>query len=376
MDGEAMQKSPEENERLRREVRYARESADFTAQLVIQQFEETEKVLKRLESANVMQKAVLNAASRISIIAADRDGKITLFNRGAEWLLGYGVEEVIGKIRLDRFHMASEMEARAKHLAKLLDREVVAANLFMEYARENIIEEREWTYVRKDGSTFPVNLSISAMRDRDQKLIGCVCAAMDISKAKEVEQEILRAKNAAESANRAKSTFLANMSHELRTPLNAIIGYSEMLEEEAQDSGLGEFVTDLQKITGAGKHLLALINDVLDLSKIEAGRMELFVETFDISEMIGDVVGTVQHLIEKNANRLLVKKEEDVGFMSADLTRVRQILFNLLSNASKFTEHGTVTLEVRRERDAGQEWMIFYVIDSGIGMSPEQVAKV
>ncbi len=182
---------------------------------------------------------------------------------------------------------------------------------------------------------------------------------------------------AAETANQSKSQFLANMSHELRTPLNAIIGYSEMLQEEAEDMGEKHFVADLQKIHGAGKHLLGLINDILDLSKIEAGKMEIYLETFDIREVIQDVNSTIQPLIHKGQNRLDIRLADSVGEMRSDLTKVRQILFNLLSNASKFTEHGTITLSVERSFDAAnKEWILFRVKDSGIGMTPEQLDKL
>jgi len=141
------------------------------------------------------------------------------------------------------------------------------------------------------------------------------------------------------------------MSHELRTPLNAIIGYSEMLQEEAEDLDEQTFLPDLQRINSAGKHLLGLINDILDLSKIEAGRMDLYVESFDVGQLVRDVQAIVQPLVEKNENRLVVECPEDVGDMQADQTKVRQTLFNLLSNAAKFTEHGTISLTVARESD-------------------------
>ncbi len=176
--------------------------------------------------------------------------------------------------------------------------------------------------------------------------------------------------------NRAKSTFLANMSHELRTPLNAIIGYSEMLEEEAEELGEEAFVSDLKKIHGAGNHLLALINDVLDLSKIEAGKMDLFLEDFDVTETFQEIVTTVKPLIDKNNNKLEVRVAEDVGAMRADLTKVRQALFNQLSNAAKFTEQGVISIEVERESTAGREWIQFCVKDNGVGMNGEQLAKI
>src|SRR5262249_19553454 len=165
----------------------------------------------------------------------------------------------------------------------------------------------------------------------------------DVTERNRVEKELRRvnwalerARDQALEASRTKSAFLANMSHELRTPLNAVIGYSEMLQEEAQDAGMSQFLPDLQKIHTAGKHLLALINDVLDLSKIEAGKMDLFLETFDISQVIEEVVATVQPLAEKNGDAIDLKLADDLGSMQADATKLRQVLFNLLSNACKF----------------------------------------
>src|SRR5438034_2309 len=188
--------------------------------------------------------------------------------------------------------------------------------------------------------------------------------------------EAQEAKTTAEEANRAKSAFLANMSHELRTPLNAIIGYSEMLQEDAMDLGKEHFVADLQKIHSAGKHLLGLINDVLDISKIEAGKMDLFLETIDVPAMIEDVVSTIRPLVQKNSNVLNVECEENLIPMRADATKVRQALFNLLSNACKFTDKGVITLRVSRERGNGAGNFVFCVRDNGIGMTSEQIKKL
>jgi signal transduction histidine kinase/CheY-like chemotaxis protein len=198
----------------------------------------------------------------------------------------------------------------------------------------------------------------------------------DVTELKRREEEVEAARDEAMQATQAKSQFLASMSHELRTPLNAIIGYSEMLHEEAEDLGQDAFLPDLEKINGAGKHLLGLINNVLDLSKIEAGKMDVLVEDFEVGALIAEVQSVIQPLIAKNANTLVVDAAPDLGSMRSDQTKLRQNLFNLLSNAAKFTKQGTITLAARRLTGDERDWLEFKVRDTGIGMSDAQLGKL
>ncbi len=192
----------------------------------------------------------------------------------------------------------------------------------------------------------------------------------------ESNHDLQSARLLAEEANRAKTAFLANMSHELRTPMNAIIGYSEMLIEEAGELKPAEFVPTLERVLAAARHLLALINDVLDLSKIEAGKSELFLEQFDIKPLITEMTAAAESLAVKNQNRLLLECPDSIGRMRADITKVRQSLFNLLSNACKFTEKGRVDVRIHSEMRSGTEWIDFVISDTGIGMSPEQLRRL
>ena len=214
-----------------------------------------------------------------------------------------------------------------------------------------------------DGGIVGVFTDISELKDRELQLGQLVDRLAD-------------ARDAAMEATVAKSRFLANMSHELRTPLNAIIGITEMVMEDAEDSGDRSLREPLERIARAGKHLLQLINDVLDLSKIEAGKLEVNYEPVDLASLVGDVVGEAETLAAKNANRLSVDCPPKIGTVHSDPTRLRQIMLNLLSNACKFTENGSVSLSVARSREDGNDWISMRVDDTGIGMTSEQLGKL
>jgi len=206
----------------------------------------------------------------------------------------------------------------------------------------------------------------------------------EINERKQIEAALQQAKEVAEHANLAKSQFLANMSHELRTPLNAIIGYSEILIEEATDDAVAsgrtpeevEYIADVEKIQEAGNHLLVLINDVLDIAKIEAGKMDIYNETFSVIDVLNEVVNTAQPLLSQQNNKLEVNYANDLGVLFADITKLRQMLLNLLSNANKFTTNGIIKITITTKKSDEASWMVFEVSDTGIGMTAEQQSNL
>ncbi|MCA9710381.1 MAG: response regulator [Myxococcales bacterium] len=283
--------------------------------------------------------------------------------------LGYTYEEIVGKspatlIRSDRhdaeyFHKIDQTLARGETWKGLLISRT------------------------KDGELVYLESAISPIHDREGRVTHHIAVKRDITQRLRAENELRRinaeleqARDAALEASRAKSQFLANMSHELRTPLNAIIGYSEMLAEDAEDTGDQAMLDDLRKIRSAGAHLLALINDVLDLSKVEAGAMKIYVEAFDLRTAISGVLTTIAPMVTERSNELRVSLADDLGLMRADLTKVRQALLNLLSNACKFTEHGRIELRVQPTELDGRPFVRFEVSDTGIGISSEQLKRL
>ncbi|HUB27892.1 MAG TPA: PAS domain-containing sensor histidine kinase [Tepidisphaeraceae bacterium] len=229
----------------------------------------------------------------------------------------------------------------------------------------------------KDGAIYWVDTLIAPFRGEDGQIKGYGAVRLDITERKAADERMRLATQAAEEANRAKSQFLANVSHELRTPLNAIIGYTELMIDALADSKPDEsFAVDLERIHLSGRSLLALINDVLDLSKIEAGKTETAAQSFDLRQLIQEVVAVIQHMAAKSRNRLDVVCPPAVGQIQTDRNKLRQSLLNLLSNAMKFTAGGIVRLQADRTSQADGDWVTIIVQDTGIGISPHHVQKL
>jgi len=249
------------------------------------------------------------------------------------------------------------------------------------------VKKAEVRFTNARGDSRIMNVSVSVMQEGGENAVAYTCVLRDITEQNRIQGELERrvaertaelavARDQALEASRTKSAFLANMSHELRTPLNAIIGYSEMLHEDVTSFSKIQVTEDLQKISSAGNHLLELINSVLDLSKIEAGKMELHNEKFSIEELASEVVDDFRRLVEQNGNEFRILLPRGLGAMVADRTKVKQALMNLVSNACKFTKNGIIEIEAERSVSGGLQWICITVRDNGIGMSPQEQEKL
>ncbi|MBC8137104.1 MAG: response regulator [Fibrella sp.] len=317
----------------------------------------------RAEEAEENHRTIFENANE-GIYQTTREGGFIRVNPGLARICGYA--------------SPAQMMESVRNVGTELYADRLRRNDYTEAIEQNgSVTNWESQILRADGETIWVAESAHAVKDAQGVVRYYEGTITDITAEKNRLGAMETAREAAEAANRAKSDFLAKMSHELRTPLNAVIGYSEILQEEAEEIGQDDFVPDLKKINAAGKHLLGLINDILDLSKIEAGKMELYLEQFLVAEMVNEVANTVKPLMDKNGNTLTITVAPEVRMIRADLTKVRQNLFNLLSNASKFTERGEITLDVNPAMDAeGVEFVDFAVRDTGIGMTPEQRSRL
>jgi PAS domain S-box-containing protein len=368
----------------RRSIAEMKETADRTAALE-HEVRTRQQAELDARSARARNDAVLEVALDC-VILMDEAGRIVQFNPAAERTFGYSTAEAVGTELADLIIPARKRASYRTGLGRYL----------ATGDTENLNRHLELIAVRRGGEEFPVEVAIAPISSDGAPMFAGYMR--DITARKQAERDLRQSRDAsrqtaeqlaelvdelrvtqrrAEAATRAKSEFLASMSHELRTPLNAIILYSELLQEEAADDGHQSSIPDLERIQSAGKHLLDLINGILDLSKIEAGKMPLLLETFDVGAMVDELVDTVGPLVYKNGNTFSVRSEGALGSMFGDLTKTRQVLLNLLSNAGKFTRDGAITLDIRRATiDGTTPCVEFAVTDNGVGMTAEQSRKV
>jgi PAS domain S-box-containing protein len=341
------------------------------AQLYDQARHEITTRVRALRKERNLISAILDVAPA-PVVVLDRQGRIVRFNRVCEHTTGYTLEEVRGKHFWDLLSFPDDVDLLKANLEQL--------------RAGQILNNYETYWVTKDGERRLIAWSGAVLVDTDGLAEFIVCAGLDITQRKQAEEALRQAKEAAEAANQAKDAIVANMSHELRTPLTVILGYSEMLRDHVNQRSYNDLSLGLDRIWESGLHLLGIINDILDFSKIKAGKMELYLETFDAAALVENLASTIQPLIAKNGNTLRVHLAEDLGQIRADQTKLKQVLLNLLGNAAKFTVHGAITLSgVRRSVDnsngngrgqTGDDWISFAVSDTGIGMSPEEMQNL
>lgn len=333
---------------------------DRGAGLIVSDETDTREAQRRIRDSEARFRMIADNIPQMAWIA-DSDGRISWYNKRWYEFTGTTTEDMEGDGSRKVHHPDHEARVVAEFENALKTGEVWEDTFPLRSA--------DGTYRWFLSQALPI-------RDDTGRVFRWFGTNTDVTRQRAFEEELEAARDAAEAANLAKSQFLANMSHELRTPLSAVIGYTEMLEEEVEDIGQEGLLDDLKKIKSNARHLLSLINDVLDLSKIEADRMEVFVETFHISEMVADVVSTVGSLIEKKGNKIAIEEIGELGAMRSDQVKLRQCLINLFSNAAKFTENGTIRLVGERILRDGQDWISLAICDDGIGMSLEQTQKL
>jgi len=339
----------------------------------LQDITERREGAQRLQEITTLLTSVLDSASEIAIISSDPELNITVFNKGAERLLGYSREEIVGRANPTLFHDPEEVRLRAEELSARVGHTVTDGAVFIEPS--SLGQPREWTYIRKDGTRVVVTLVITAMYTPEGKTLGYVGIALDITRQAQYEQTLRLAMADAERANKAKSEFLANMSHEIRTPLNAVIGLGYLLEQTPLNADQRQFVA---KIEFAGRSLLSVVNNVLDLSKIEAGEMLLEEERFDLPELLTDIGQMLLPEVSAKGNELKAQVSPSVPrWVKGDVARLRQILTNLVNNAIKFTAGGCVTVEAWcAQQDASRIRLRCEVRDTGIGIEPSAMERL
>ncbi len=325
-----------------------------------------------LEASGVLQDAILKNAG-YAIFANKPDGTITLFNPAAETMLGYSASEMVNKKTMQAMFVKEEIDAELKRLAQLDHKTTVDSN--GKLITQDVNYEKEWTFIRRDGAKIPVLLKSNTLYDKENKVIGYLGIARDLTLQKQQQTELLKAKALAEEASKTKSEFLANMSHEIRTPMNAVLGMLNLLKYTDMTSRQLDYVT---KASGAAEALLGIINDILDFSKIEAGKLLLENRPFSIDEILKDIAVILSmNISDKNVEILFNIDPSVPKMVLGDSLRIKQILINLAGNAVKFTEHGEVMLSVFVQHERKNRLVLgFKVSDTGIGMTAEQQQRV
>ncbi|MBF0111649.1 MAG: response regulator [Desulfamplus sp.] len=380
-----------ENLMLREEIKVARDAANITAKLVVKQFEETEKMLRKFQRANSERQAVLDGATQLSIIATDLSGTITLFSPGATTLLGYNKDEMVGKCNISALHLEEEIRLHGEKLFAFANRDIKRdfssgvgsdstqlacfdpIEVFDQYVKQKIFESSYWTYIKKDSSLLPINLSITPFYNTRGSLRGYLFTAMDMSSHKIMQRELIEAMKNAEAANASKGDFLARMSHEIRTPMNGVLGMAHLMKKTELSP---KQVNYLDKILSSANTLLNLINDILDFSKIDAGKLVIESIDFDLEDVLSHLVNSIGFNAEEKGLEFVFEIDKHVPFnLVGDPLRLGQVLMNLASNAVKFTEHGEIIISVSLDKIKNDDEVTlkFSVQDSGIGLYPEQI---
>jgi len=354
----------------------------------------TDKKMSETALKNALEqlKAIFDSSRQTSIIGTDKDGIITVFNKGAELMLGYSCDEVVGKQTPVSFLLESEVEAYAEELSKEFGRKIEGFDAFKTRPSIDGYEEKEWTYVKEDGTQIRVNLIVSVIKDENDNITGMVGLAQDITEVNKARKE-LKAERASlklkvaertaeltkslkkiETANRHKGEFISSMSHELRTPLNGIMGSADLLHEQLFGALNPKQLNYTGQITKSADHLLSLINDILDMAKIDAGKMELDLVELDIDEWIRGAVGIMQAELQKKEIVVTILNDCDKKSITADSRKCNQIMLNLLSNALKYSPSGKdITIQIS---DASESMLRVEVHDQGIGIKDEDIDSV
>jgi two-component system sensor histidine kinase/response regulator len=360
---------------LRQEIRVAREAAEITSDFVVRQFEQTEQMLHRFQSAEAERQAVLDAATQLSIIATYLDGTIQLFSEGASTLLGYSPAEMINNKNILSLHLPEELDHYGKLVSGIPESSLHGMKVFEQFVKQKHSRAQEWVYLCKDGSRLPVSLSVTSLYNPVGRVVGYLFTAMDLTLQKQMERELIQAKEQAESASASRGDFLARMSHEIRTPMNGIIGMASLLQKTALDPRQHNY---LDKVLSSANTLLRLINDILDFSKIDAGKLQLEEVPFNLEEILGNIAHVVGMQAEKKGLEFLFRIDPQVSSnFIGDPLRLGQVLMNLAGNAVKFTEKGEIVVSVSLEERREDEMTLrFSVRDSGIGLQPEEIERL